>query len=103
MGQRVAGKETSTENVQGKRGRELGNKAGKKSDRKVCHLAGRTGTVEILMGFLNLRVTNGLTDRDRPTYTDSHAHTLAHAVHAVHETDCGWHYYLDFSRPNTCS
>lgn len=75
MGKREAGKETSREKVQGKRGREIGNKAGKKSDRKVCHLAGRTGTVEILMGFLNSRVTNGLTDRDRPTYTDSHTYT----------------------------
>lgn len=53
MGKREAGKETSTEKVKGKRGREINNNAGKKSHRKVCYLAGRTGTVEILMGFLN--------------------------------------------------
>lgn len=52
-------------------------------------MAERTGTVKILMGFL--RVTNGSTDRDRPTYRLTH--TLAHAVHG---TDCGWHYCLDF-------
>lgn len=49
MGKREAGRETSTEKVQGKRGREISNKAGKKSYRKVCYLAGRTGTVEILI------------------------------------------------------
>lgn len=76
MGKREAGKETSTKKVQGKQVREISSKAGKNSDRKVCYLAGWTGTVEILMGFLNLRVTNSLTDRptDRPTYTDSHIH-----------------------------
>lgn len=92
----------STEKVQGKRGREISDKAGnKKSDRKVCYFTGRTGTVEILTGFLNLRVTNSLTDRQ--TNIQTRTHTLAHAVHAVHGTDCGWHYYLDFSRPTTCS
>lgn len=103
MGRREAGKETSTEKVQGKRGREISNEAGKKSDRQVCYLAGRTGTVEILMGFLNLRVTNSLTDRPTDQRTQTLTHTLAHAVHAVHGTDCGWHYYLDFLRPTTCS
>lgn len=76
MEKREAGKETSKEKVQGKRGREISNKAGKKSYRKVCYMAGTTGTVEILMGFLNLRVTDSLTDRDRPTYTDSHTYTF---------------------------
>lgn len=108
MGKRETGKETSTVKVKGKRGREINNKAGKiKSHRKVCYLAGRTGTVEILMGFLNSRVTDSLTDRDRPMYTDSHTpkhtHTLAHAVHAVHRTDYGWHYNLDFLRSTACS
>lgn len=65
-----AGKETSAEKVQGKRGREINNKAGGKSYRKVCYFAGRTGTVEILIVFL--RETDRLTDRDRPTYTDSY-------------------------------
>lgn len=83
MGRREAGKETSTEKVQGKRGWELNNKAGKKiATVTVCYLAKKTGTVEILMGFLNLRVTNSLTDRDRPTYTDSHnTHTHLHMLY----------------------
>lgn len=72
MGRREAGKETSTKKVQGKQGREISNKAGKKSDRKVCYLAGRTGTVEILMGFLNLRETSSLTDRQTNIQRLSH-------------------------------
>lgn len=52
------------------------------------------------MGILIIGVTDSLTNRD--THTDS-KHTLAHAVHAVHETDCGWHYYFDFLRPTTYS
>lgn len=53
------------------------------------------------MGILTLRVSDSLTDIDGPTHRL--IHTLAHAVHAVHGTDCGWHYYLDFLRPTTCS
>lgn len=71
-----AGRDTSIERVQGKKGREFSNKEGKQgSHRRVCYLALRTGTAEILMGFLNLRVIDFLTDRDRPMKTDSHTLT----------------------------
>lgn len=86
--------------AQGKRGRES-YEAGKNRNKQVRFLAGRTGTVKILIGFLNLRVTDSSTDGDRPTYRLTL--TLAHAVHAVHGTDCGWHHDLDFLRPTICS
>lgn len=44
----------------------------KSKDTRVCHLSGRTGTVELLTGFLNSSVNKGLTDR--PMYTDRHIH-----------------------------
>lgn len=103
MSKKEAGKETGTEKVQGKRGREINKKAGNKATDMSATWLGGQGTAEILMGFLTLRVTNSLTDRDTPTYTDSHTHTCTYALHAVHRTDCGCHYNVDFLQPIACS
>lgn len=75
VGKEEGGREASAERGQGKTGREIGTKAGKmkSGDTEVCHLTGRTGTVELLMGFLNSSVNNGLTDRS--TYTQTSTHT----------------------------
>lgn len=66
---RTAGEKPEQRMVRKRRGGKTVPRQGKmkSDDTEVCHLSGRIGTVVLLIGFLNLSVNDGLTDR--PTYT----------------------------------